>query len=104
MNPQTQPTPNQAAAVEIPIHDKLTGISLVNSVLLGTELSNATIGRNVDSITPARIDENGRPQPLEKGQQCQGFLLRAKARDGKGGLFVNQAFVGWANIKALTYG
>jgi hypothetical protein len=104
MNPQTELKPTQKPIEEIPVHDKLVGISLVNSVLLGTELTHATIGRNIDSITPARIDENGRPQPLEKGQPCQGFLLRQKMRDGKGSFYVGQAFVGWSGVRALVYG
>ena len=101
---QIEPKPNQKPVDEIPIHDKLTGVSLVNSVLLGTELTTAIAGRNIESIIPARIGEDGKAYPLEKGQQCQGFLLRARLRDGKGGFYVGQAFVGWAGIRNLIYG
>jgi hypothetical protein len=80
------------------------GASFVNSVTLNGEHTSVNLGRNIESIWPARIEADGSACAIKDGQQAQGVLIRTKVRDGKGGLFVAQAFVGWANIRALNFG
>lgn len=84
---------------------KLVSVTFVNSVAFGGESQSAQLGRNVDAIIPARMEGDGTPVPVEKGQRADGILLKAKRHDRVSGKrYVAMDFVPWANIRSLSYG
>ena len=67
--------------------------------------SSVQIGRNVDSIIPARMEGDGSAVGIDKGQRADGIVIRMRRHDRvTGKRYVSQEFVPWANIRSLTYG
>ena len=94
-----------AAPEEYKPHTRLVSVTFVNSVAFGGESQSAQIGRNVDSIIPVRMEGDGSPVQVDKGQRADGILLRAKRHDRvTGRKFEARDFVPWANIRSLSYG
>lgn len=105
---------NTAAQVEAPLkakepdykaHSKLVAVFFVDSVPFGGEQTSASIGRNVDSIWPARLEKDGAAVTVEPNQRADGILLRRKHHDlNTHQRVVLQAFVPWSNVRSLQYG
>ena len=94
-----------APADEYKPQTKLVSCTFVNSVAFGGESQSVQVGRNVDSITPARMEGDGVPVGVDKGQRADGVLLRMKRHDRvTGRKYVAMDFVPWSNIRSLSYG
>lgn len=84
---------------------KLLAAHFVESVPFVTEASSVSVGRNADSILPARLEKDGTVATVEAGQRSDGIVVRKKhvnlaTQDRR----VMQVFIPWANVKALEYG
>lgn len=83
---------------------KLVSAVFVESVAFGGESQSVQIGRNVDSITPARLEGDGSPVAIDKGQRADGVLLVARRHDRVANAFRTEtAFVPWSNVRTLGY-
>ncbi len=84
---------------------KLVAAYFVESVPFGGETHSVNVGRNADSIAPARLEKDGAAMPVESGQRADGIVLRRKSHNrASNERVVLQAFVPWSNIRALEYG
>lgn len=86
-------------------HEKLIGLRLVNSTSFAGETESLTIGRNVDSIIPARMETDCRAVAIDKSQRADGFLVRrlVPAVSGREP-HVAQTFICFANIREVQFG
>lgn len=86
-------------------HERLIGLWLVNSTTFGGHTESLTVGRNVDSIVPARMESDSRAVPLEKGQRADGFLVRKQiTNSGTHEVHVAQVMVMYSNVREVQYG
>lgn len=105
MNPAAQAEAQAKPKEEFKPQTKLVAAFFVDSVPFGGEQASASIGRNVDSIVPARLEKDGSAVPVEPNQRADGILLRRKHRDlNTHQRVVLQAFVPFANVRSLQYG
>ncbi len=90
---------------------RLIAVSFVHSVSFAGESMSVRIQSEagprgqaniVDGICPARLEADGSPVAIDKGQLATGVLLRKKSLNG--GAQVRQSFVPFANVKELQYG
>lgn len=91
---QTQPviTAKPLAPVDGP--PKLKGLVFCQPVQFAGVQESIQIGRNADTITPVRLEADGSPVPLEKGQRSDGLLIKWRKA---------QCVVPWANLRELQY-
>lgn len=88
---------------------RLETVTFVNSVAFAGESTSCRIARDangvygttgvVDAILPARLEADGTPTAIDKGQLATGVLLRKKRNNE-----IRQAFVPFSNVKELQYG
>lgn len=92
---QTQSSTHIVAKAE-PKQDylKISGVVFGRPVQFAGVQSSIQIGRNADSITPVRIENDGSAVQIEKGQRSDGMLIRYRGA---------QCMVPWANIDELQY-
>lgn len=93
MNVQPTVTLKPVVVVEAPLH--LKGVVFCQPVQFAGVQESIQIGRNADSITPVRLEADGSPVLLEKGQRSDGLLIRWRKA---------QCVVPWANLRELQYG
>ncbi len=87
------------------LHGRLTGAVFINSIAFAGQASSVAIGRNCDSIVPARLEADGMPVTIDKGQRADGLLIRRRAQNrATNKSFVEQTFVPWANVGETQYG
>ncbi len=85
---------------------RLSGFAVVESITFGgQELVSVTIGRNTDTIEPARLEPDGAAVVIDKGQRADGVLLRKKCTNlGTREEYLDQYFVPFANIRGFSFG
>ncbi len=84
---------------------RLVAAAFVNSVPFAGETASVQLGRNCDSILPARLDGDGAVALLEKGQQPTGLLIKRNVHDRTTNeRYVDQVFVPFANVRGIQYG
>jgi hypothetical protein len=93
------------SAPEAKPQTKLVSVAFVDSIPFGNESMSVQIGRNCDSITPARMEADGSAVAIDKNQRADGLLIRQRRHDRVRNVFVvDQCFVPWSNIRGLQYG
>lgn len=91
---QTAVTP-KAVVSEQPAAPILKGVVFCQPVQFAGVQESIQVGRNADSITPVRLESDGSPVAIEKGQRSDGLLIRYRK---------TQCVVPWANLRELQYG
>lgn len=86
------------------IRERLSGLWLSNSTSFAGQTETLSIGRNCESIVPARIDFDCRAVAIDKNQRADGFLVRTTKKDPTTRAeYVEQVFVGWANVREVQF-
>lgn len=84
---------------------KLTSVAFVASIPFANEAMSVQVGRNADSITPARMEADGSAVAIDKNQRADGLLVKQRKHDRARNVFVvEQCFVPFANIRGAQYG
>ena len=84
---------------------KVSAAFFVDSVPFGGECMGVSIGRNVDSIAPARLEGDGTIKTVEANQRADGIVIRRKHSDlNTHARVVMQTFVPWSNVRSISYG
>lgn len=86
-------------------HETLTGATFDRAIPFAGTCESVQLGRNCDSIVPARLEPDGTTVAIDRGQRADGVRLRRKVdnlqtRES----FMDQVFVPWANVIGLQYG
>ncbi len=103
---------NPAVVVEIPKNGavpvsefKIVAVAFVNSVPFANESSSVQVGRNCDSVKPARLRGDGTPAYLEDSHRADGLLIRRTIHSPQTNQkHTQQVFVPFANIRGIEYG
>lgn len=93
MNAPTHVTPKPEPKAEAAL--RIKGVVFCMSVQFAGVQESIQIGRNADSITPARIEADGSAIQIDKGQRSDGLLIKWRK---------TQCVVPWANVRELQYG
>ena len=106
MNVATQ---NEAASKqkepEYKPQTKIAAAFFVDSVPFGGECMGVSIGRNVDSIAPVRLEGDGTIKTVEANQRADGIVIRRKHSDlNTHARVVMQTFIPWSNVRSISYG
>lgn len=80
---------------------KLVGATFKEAVAFGGTSTSVSLQRNCDALYPARLEADGSPVAIDKGQRADGLVLRRKAAPPR---LEQMAFVPWANVSELQYG
>lgn len=107
MNAATQQQSKAATpVVALKTKERLTGFGLVESIAFcGKELASVILGRDADSIAPARLEPDGTAVVISSGQRADGLLLRKKNMNLQTRMeCIEQKMVPFANIRGLDYG
>jgi hypothetical protein len=98
-------TPEKEDMKNYKAHTRISGVVFVNSIPMGGESQSVQIGRNVHSITPARIEADGTAVAIDKGQRADGLLLKKFTHNRMNGQkYIEQEFTPWANVRGVQYG
>ncbi len=86
--------------------ERVTSIRFAEAVPFRGENHSMVVGpAGADSITPARIEPDGRAVPIEKGQAAGGWLLTRKFLDRvTGKTAVERVFVPMGLVRGVIYG
>jgi hypothetical protein len=92
-------------AKEYKQQSKLVAAFFVNSVYFAGEQQSVTLGRNTDSIAPAKLLPDGSAVAIDVNQRADGLLLTKKTHNlSTHAKVVVRCFVPFSNIKCLEYG
>lgn len=91
-------------AVKPTEHSKLVAVTFVQPIQFGGVSTAVRVGITVDSVTPARLNPEGRPRPIVEDEVATGLLLRRQIRGPKGNQVVTQSFVPMANVAEMLFG
>lgn len=80
---------------------KIVMVSLVHPCAYAGAATTVSIPRNADQIFVARIEADGRPIAIDKGQRSDGLLFCRKASPGHS---QEMSFVPWSNVGEVKYG
>lgn len=84
---------------------KLVAVFFVESVYFNGEQSSAAVGRNTDSIAPARLLPDGSAVAIDTNQRADGLVLTKKTHNlATHEKHIKRCFVPFANIRCLEYG
>lgn len=84
---------------------RVVAVAFVHSVPFANESSSVQVGRNCDTVWPARLKGDGTPARIEENQKADGLLIRRSVHNMNTNLkYTEQVFVAFANIRGIQYG